>query len=110
MNVEFSRAICHPTKRKIVECLTKEALSFTALLGRVNGSCEHGKFGYHLRGLDGFVERDYGTKKYLLTYRGKLLLEAIGEFERVVEKASQPLWIAERLTLGDHAFLLHDGP
>ena len=93
----------HPTNRKIIEYLAQENLSFTQLLHRINGSCEHGKFGYHLRRLDGFVELEPATKKYGLTYRGKLLLDIIREFRRLALRGHQPLRYAEQLAMGTHA-------
>jgi hypothetical protein len=100
------RACCHPTKRKIVELLAEENLSFTQLQNRINGSCDSGGFGYHLRRLVGFVEFDPSSKKYKLTYRGNLLLGIIREFCSRVLKGNQPLRYAEQLVLRDHAFAL----
>jgi hypothetical protein len=99
-------AISHPVNRKIIEFLAEENLSFTQLLSRVNGPCEHGKFGYHLRRLTGFVEFEPASQKYKLTYRGRLLFEVIREFRSRVQKANQPLRYAEQLTGGAHAFAL----
>jgi hypothetical protein len=96
----------HPTNRKIIERLAEENLSFTQLLTRINGSCEHGKFGYHLRRLIGFIEFDAAIKKYKLTYRGKILLDIIREFRIRVQKGNQPLRYAEQFARGDHAFAL----
>jgi hypothetical protein len=97
-------ACCHPTKRKIVELLAEEDLSFTQLQNRINGSCDSGGFGYHLRRLVGFVEFEPTTKKYKLTYRGYLLLGIVREFRSRVLKGNQPLRYAEQLVLRDHAF------
>ena len=96
----------HPINRKIIEYLAEEDLSFTQLLNRINGSCEHGKFGYHLRRLVGFIEFEPTTKKYKLTYRGNLLLGIIREFRSRVLKGNRPLRYAEQLVMGDHAFAL----
>ncbi len=96
----------NPINRKIIEYLAEEDLSFTQLLSRINSSCEHGKFGYHLRRLVGFIEFEPTTKKYKLTYRGNLLLGIIREFRSRVLKANRPLRYAEQLAAGDHAFAL----
>jgi hypothetical protein len=96
----------HPINREIIEYLAEEDLSFTQLLNRINGSCDRGKFGYHLRRLVGFIEFEPTTKKYKLTYRGNLLLGIIREFRSRVLKGNRPLRYAEQLVLGDHAFAL----
>lgn len=94
----------HPINRKIIDYLAEENLSFTQLLNKINGSCDHGNFGYHLRRLIGFVELESATKKYKLTYRGKLLLEVIREFRLRLQRGNQPLRYAEQLAKGTHAF------
>jgi hypothetical protein len=105
---EIQKAISHPINRKVIEYLAEETLSFTQLLNKIDGSCEHGKFGYHLRRLAGFVEFEPVTKKYVLTYRGRLLLDIIRDFRRRVQKANQPLKYAEQFARGDHAFALYN--
>jgi hypothetical protein len=102
------RACCHPTNRKIVELLAEENLSFTQLLSRINGSGDSGRFGYHLRRLVGFVEFEPITRKYKLTYRGKLLWGIIRDFRSRVQTGNQLLRYAEQLVMGDHAFALFD--
>ncbi len=99
----------HPINRKIIEYLAEEDLSFTQLLSRINGSCDRGKFGYHLRRLVGFIEFEHTTKKYKLAYRGNLLLDIIREFRSRVLKGNRPLRYAEQLAAGDHAFALYNG-
>jgi DNA-binding transcriptional ArsR family regulator len=103
-DIKILKALSHPTNRRIIECLAEEDLSFTQLLNRINGPCEHGKFGYHLRRLTEFVEFEPATKKYKLTYRGRLLLDIIREFHIRVQKGTYPLRYAEQLTAGAHAF------
>jgi hypothetical protein len=103
---DICRACCHPTKRSIVELLAEENLSFTQIKNRLNGSCDSGNLGYHLRRLTGFVELDPSTKKYKLTYRGNLLLGIIRELSIRVQKGNQTLRYAEQLVLRDHALAL----
>ena len=100
------KAISHQTKRKIIEYLAEEDLSFTQLQSKINSSSDHGKFGYHLRGLAGFIEFEPATKKYKLTYRGRLLFDIIREFRRQVSRGYRPSRYAEQLAAGDHAFAL----
>jgi DNA-binding transcriptional ArsR family regulator len=103
---EIQKATSHPIKRKIVELLAEEDLSFMQLLSRINGSFDKGNFSYHLRRLTKFVELEPSTKKYKLTYRGRLLLDIIREFRSRVRKGNRPLRYAEQLAAGAHAFAL----
>lgn len=96
----------HPTNRKIIEALAEKNLSFTQLLNICEKDFEHGRFGYHLRSLKGFIKLEPQTKKYQLTYRGQLLLDVIREVKRLVKRRNQPLIYIEQLTLKDHAFAL----
>lgn len=100
------KAMSHPIKRKIIEYLAEENLSFTQLLSKINAFGDSGKFGYHLRRLTDFVELEPTTKKYQLTYRGRLLSGLIREFCSQVSRGNQPLRYAEQLVLRDHAFAL----
>lgn len=54
-------------------------LSFTEILN-MPGQLNHGKFGYHLRALRGFVEFEPSTKKYRLTDEGRMLACLIRDF------------------------------
>lgn len=101
------KAIGHPTKRRIIECLLEENLSFTELFNAV-GDGNHGKFGYHLRTLKTFVELDPSTKKYRLTYRGKLLTGLIQSFHFITSIDKDFTDYAQHLKLGDHAFGLYN--
>ena len=107
-NSDLEKAFCsafyHPTNRKIVELLAEENLSFTQMKNRIIGSCDSGKFGYHLRRLVGFVEFEPSIKKYKLTYRGRLLLQIICEFRSCVQKGNLTVKYAEQLAIRDHAF------
>lgn len=105
---EVQNAISHPIKRKIIDFLAEEDLSFTHLLNKINGSCDKGDFNYHLRKLTEFVELAPDTKKYKLTYRGYLLLDLIREFRSRILKGNQPLRYAEQLVLRDHASAYFD--
>jgi DNA-binding transcriptional ArsR family regulator len=64
------RALAHPIRRRIIECLQKKgALSFRELLKSV-GLGNHGKLGFHIKALEELVERDPSKKRYRLTDRG----------------------------------------
>jgi hypothetical protein len=103
---DIQRAMSHPMKRRIVECLHDEDLSFAELLNKVSNG-NHGKFGYHLRMLREFVALEPTTKKYCLTDRGKLLAEVIRNFRSVASGGEAPRY-AEQLKIGDHAYALYD--
>jgi DNA-binding HxlR family transcriptional regulator len=84
-NEEIQRAITHPIRRRIIECLQNGDLSFAELLNAV-GEINHGKFGYHLRTLKTFIELEPSTKKYRLTDRGWLLAGLIRDFRFIASR------------------------
>lgn len=106
MEKTICKAMSHPIKRKIIEYLAEEKLSYMQLLSKINSFGDSGRFGYHLRRLVGFVELEPTTKKYKLTYRGRLLSDLIREFCSQVSKGNQLLRYTEQLVLRDHAFAL----
>jgi hypothetical protein len=105
---QIQRAMSHPVNRKIIECLHDENLGFTELLNKVGDDGNHGRFGYHLRMLSGFVELEPTTKKYRLTDRGKLLVDVIHDFRFLTSRGKEASRYAERLRIGDHAVVLYD--
>jgi len=98
----------HCLNRKIIDCLHDENLGFTELLDKVGDDGNHGRFGYHLRTLSGFVELEPTTKKYRLTDRGKLLADVIHDFRFLTSRGKEASRYAERLTIGDHAVAFYD--
>ncbi|MFQ6073626.1 MAG: MEDS domain-containing protein [Candidatus Bathyarchaeia archaeon] len=104
---EVQRAISHPIRRRIIECLQGGGLSFTELLSAVD-EINHGKFGYHLRTLRTFVELDPLTKKYRLTHRGMLLAGLIRDFRFFGSLSGGFERYVQGLRGGDHAFALYD--
>jgi hypothetical protein len=92
----------HPLKRRIIECLRDNDLSFTELLNLVV-EMDHGKFGYHLRSLKGFIKFDATTKKYCLTEKGKFLYAAIRDFRFIISVSMESVRYTEGLGRGDHA-------
>jgi hypothetical protein len=105
---DIHRAISNPIKRKIIECLQYENLSFMELLNKTGHGTNHGKFGYHLRTLRKFVQFELTTKKYRLTDRGILSAQAICDFHFLTSKGKEASRYAERLTIGDHAVAFYD--
>ena len=101
------KAMSHPTKRRIIQCLQEESLSFTELLDAVSES-NHGRFGYHLRTLKEFIELEPSTKKYRLTHRGRLLAACIQDFRFITSISEEPTRYARQLRLGDHAVGFYD--
>lgn len=110
---EIHKALAHPIRRRIIECLQeKNTLSFYELL-KVIATYNHGKLGFHLRALKGLIEREPSTKKYRLTEKGQLAGELIWEIRFTTEKgdptlAHEPTIYARHLRLGDHAILFYD--
>jgi len=92
----------HRIKRRIIECLRDADLSFTELFNAV-GDDNHGRFGYHLRGLKGFAELEPSTKKYRLTDTGRLLDACIRDFRFITSVGKRLTNYVQHLRLGDHA-------
>jgi len=107
-NSLFQKAMSHPIKRKIIECLRDADLSFSELLNSVSVS-NHGKLGYHLRGLKEFVEPEPLTKKYRLTNKGRILAELIRDFRSITSMNAAYVTYVQGLRMGDHAFALYAG-
>jgi len=110
---EIHRALAHPIRRRIIECLQeRNVLSFRELLKYV-GIGNHGKLGFHLKALGGLVEREPSMKKYRLTDRGQLAGELIWDVRFIIDRggrdlAHEPTRYVRRLRLGDHAVLYYD--
>jgi DNA-binding transcriptional ArsR family regulator len=110
---DVHKALAHPTRRRIIEYLIeKKFLSFTDML-KFTDVPNHGKLGFHLRALEGLVQRDPSTNKYYLTDRGLLAGELIWRFRSTMaEEGSslmhEPLRYVRSLKLGDHAVLFYD--
>jgi DNA-binding transcriptional ArsR family regulator len=101
-NGKTHRAMAHPVKRKIIESLRDNNLSFSELLQSI-GKIDKGKFGYHLRSLKSFIKVDPTTKKYFLTRKGKFLDACIRDFRFITSVSRESAKYAEGLKRGDHA-------
>jgi len=110
---EIHRALAHPIRRCIIECLQEgNALSFRELLKHV-GIGNHGKLGFHIKALTGLVEREPSVGKYRLTDRGQLAGELIWDIRFIVDRggrdlAHEPTRYVRHLRFGDHAILYYD--
>jgi len=109
---QIHRALAHPIRRRIIECLQEGGLSFQELLKGVAIS-NHGKLGFHIKALGGLVEREPLMKKYRLTDRGQLAGELIWDARFIIARSGQdlplkPARYARRLRLGDHTVLFYD--
>jgi len=109
---EIQKALSHPIRRRIIECLQENNLSFRELVKRV-AIGNHGKLGFHIRALKGLVEHDPSMKKYHLTDRGQLAGELIWDIRYIIERggrdlAHEPIRYVRRLKFGDHAILYYD--
>jgi len=110
---EIHRALAHPIRRRIIECLQeREALSFRELLKHV-GIGNHGKLGFHIKALTGLVEREPTMKKYRLTDRGQLAGELIWDTRYIMDRGGrdlthEPTRYVQRLKFGDHAIFYYD--
>lgn len=110
---EIHRAIAHPIRRRIIECLLeRKALSFIELLKHVD-TPDHGKLGFHIKTLRGLIEREPSTRKYHLTDKGQLAGELIWDTRFLVARGRRdlpydPTRYVRRLRLRDHAVLFYD--
>jgi len=109
---QIHKALAHPIRRHVIECLQERSLSFQELLKSVAIS-NHGKLGFHLKALEGLVEREPSMGKYRLTDRGQLAGELIWDARFIIARSGQDLTLkppryARRLRLGDHAILFYD--
>lgn len=107
------RQLLHPIRRRILDCLReKNALAYSEILKHVEVG-NHGKLGFHMRALEGLIERESSTNKYHLTDKGHLASELIWDISFIMlrggrDLAHEPSRYVRRLSLGDHAFLLYD--
>jgi len=104
--------LAHHIRRRILECLQENDLSFRELLNRV-GIGNHGKLGFHIRVLRGLVEREPSLKKYRLTDRGRLAGELVWDIRFIIDRggralAHEPTRYVRCLRFGDHAVLYYD--
>lgn len=110
---EIYRALAHPIRRRIIECLQESKnVSFRELLKYV-GVGNHGKLGFHIKALGGLVERKPSMGKYCLTEKGQLAGELIWDIRYIIERggrdlAYEPTRYVKRLRFGDHAILYYD--
>jgi DNA-binding transcriptional ArsR family regulator len=109
---EIFDALAHPVRRRIIERLQeRNALSYSELLKLVDIS-NHGKIGFHIRALEGLVERE-SSRKYRLTEKGLLASELMWDIRFLLSRgrrglAYEPTTYARNLKSGDHAFLLYN--
>lgn len=96
------KTIGHPAKRRIIESLQIADCSFSRLLLALS-IADHGKLGYYLRTLEGFVALNPSTGKYYLTERGRLLAACIQDFQFMASMNNQLEKTLQRLGPGDHA-------
>lgn len=90
-----------------MDSLHKENLSFAQLLNSVDFIDNRDKLRYHLKLLEGFIEFNPETKKYYLTYRGRLLVSVMADFRNRIAVEDSRLRYIEQLTLSDHAFAVY---
>jgi len=109
---EIHRAISHPIRRRIIECLLENDLSFSELM-KCSGIINHGRFGHHLRALGGLVAYEPSMRKYRLTDRGQLAGELIWDIRFIINRggrdlAHEPSRYVRHLRFRDHAVLYYN--
>ena len=104
---EIQTAMAHHIRRRIIESLQNEDLSFTALLKIVDGK-NHGTLGHHLRKLKEFIEIEPSTEKYRLTERGRLLAACIQDLSYIISSDQKPSKFVQDLNIKDHAVAFYE--
>lgn len=80
---------------------------------RYTGISDHGKLGFHLRALSGFIKSDFKTKKYSLTIIGQLAAELIWDTRFLIARSGRevvhlPSRYVRRLGSGAHAVFFYN--
>jgi hypothetical protein len=109
---KIHKALVHPIRRRIIECLQEKDLSFQELLECL-AIGNHGRLDFHLRTLSGLVEHEIPTNKYHLTDRGQLASELLWDIRFLTRRAvkdltNEPTRYVRRLRFGDHAILFYN--
>jgi len=89
-------------RRRIVGILAEQNPTFSELMELADQS-NHGKFGYHMRALKGFIRLDSSTGKYSLSESGWLLARLIQNGQRVISQSQLYQDSIRELGLRDHA-------
>ena len=106
------KILSHSIRRRIIKCLEEqESLSFNDLLKLVKNK-NHGELGFHLRALEGLIEKK-SPDEYSLTNKGLLAAGLIDDISLILSRTTQdllssPIRYVQSLVLGDHAFFLSD--
>ena len=110
---EVHKALAHPIRRRIIECLQKkDTCTFKELL-KCTSMYNHGRLGFHLRALKGLIEHEPSTNRYHLTDRGFLASELICDIRSTMSKDPldlnhNPTRYVRRLSSTDHAILFYN--
>jgi len=104
---EFQNAISHPVRRKIIELLQHENLSFMTLLKVVDGK-NHGTLGYHLRALKEFIKIESSTNKYYLTEKGRSLAAYIQDLDYTLLASQKISRYIQSLAVKEHAVAFYE--
>ena len=104
---EFQNAVSHPVRRKIIELLQHENLSFMTLLKVVDGK-NHGTLGYHLRALKEFIEIESSTNKYYLTEKGRSLAAYIQDLDYTLLASQKISRYIQSLAVKEHAVAFYE--
>ncbi len=94
----YLKALAHPVRRAIIKALAeKKKLSYTELM-RITGVEDSGTFAFHIKVLQGLIEKDSETGDYMLTedgWKAYRVLEIIGggeleAKEEAISKETKP--------------------
>jgi DNA-binding transcriptional ArsR family regulator len=108
----FLKILSHPVRRRIIKCLAEQgSLPFNDLLKFINNR-NHGELGFHLRAMEDLTKKE-SSGEYSLTDKGLLAASLLDSISLILSGATEdlsysPIRYAQRLVLGDHAFLSYD--
>ncbi|OGD56145.1 hypothetical protein A3K78_06205 [Candidatus Bathyarchaeota archaeon RBG_13_52_12] len=103
---KIHKVMANPIRRKIIDSLNRENMSFSQILNSIGDFNNHGKLGYHLRTLREFIEQD-SNKNYYLNDRGILLSKIMHEYRIQLSEVPDYVGYVQGLKARDHAFALY---
>ncbi len=101
---KYLKALAHRVRREIIRALAeKGSLSYSELM-RITGVEESGTFAFHIKMLQGLIEKDPKTGEYRLTeegWRAYKALQILSGEEKPVLEGKEPSMTKEALTVSD---------
>jgi DNA-binding transcriptional ArsR family regulator len=101
---KYLKALAHRVRREIIRTLAeKKSLSYSELM-KITGVEESGTFAFHIKMLQGLIEKDPKTGEYRLTeegWRAYRALQILSGEEKLVTEGKKPSAAKEIITVSD---------